>query len=128
MKIGPKVYYRKTTGEVIYITSQVESPWAVETTKEDDMGFYPQLKGYDPEQLDVLKLEFDKYTEDFRIAKSYWINPETKQIEFVYPPKDGDDPDPVPQKPLTDQVSELKTLQDSTEAAMLALMDVSSTS
>ncbi|MGG1673504.1 hypothetical protein ACIFOE_23260 [Paenibacillus sp. NRS-1783] len=92
MKIGPKVYWRKTTGEIIYITSQIESPWAVETTKEDDMNFYPQLKGHDPEQLDVLKLEFDKYTQEFQRAKGYWINPKTGVIEFSYPVVGGTDP------------------------------------
>ncbi|KJD42342.1 hypothetical protein [Paenibacillus terrae] len=121
-KIGPKVYYRKTTGEVIYITSQVESPWAVETTKEQDMGFYPQLKGFDPEQVDVLKLEFDKYTEDFTRAKSYWVNPDTGKLEFAY--VDTGESKPDYQAPLTEQVSDLKARQDSTEAALLALMDV----
>jgi hypothetical protein len=127
LKIGPKVYWRKTTGEIIYITSQIESPWAVETTKEEDVNFYPQLKGYDQDQLEVLKLEFDKYTQDFQKATGYWINPETGLIEFAYP-SGGGGTDPVYQTPLTDQVSELKTRQDSTEAAMLALMDVTTKS
>ncbi|TKH43406.1 hypothetical protein C1I60_14000 [Paenibacillus terrae] len=126
MKIGPKVYYRKTTGEVIYITSQVESPWAVETTKEEDMNFYPQLKGYDPAQVDVLKLGFDQYTEDFKRAKSYWVNPNTGKLEFVYI-DGGSEADPVYQAPLTEQVSDLKKRQDSTEAALLALMDTTTT-
>ncbi|VUG07033.1 hypothetical protein PPOLYM_03441 [Paenibacillus polymyxa] len=105
------------------MTPQVESESARETTKEDDMGFYPQLKGYDPEQVDVLKLEFDKYIEDFQKATSYRVNPDTKTMEFTYPSNSGS----APEKPLADQVAELKTRQDSTEAAMLALMDVSST-
>ncbi|WPQ55183.1 hypothetical protein [Paenibacillus polymyxa] len=125
MKIGPKVYWRKTSGEVIFMTPQIESESARETTKEDDMGFYPQLKGYDPEQVDVLKLEFDKYTEDFYHATSYRVNPDTKTMEFTYPSNSGSDSPPT--KPLTDQVAELKTRQDSTEAAMLALMDTTTT-
>ncbi|ODA07375.1 MULTISPECIES: hypothetical protein [Paenibacillus] len=121
MKIGPKVYWRKTSGEVIFITPQVDSPSARETTKEDDMGFYPQLRGYDPEQVDVLKLEFDKYTEDFQKAINYRMNPDTKTMEFTYQSNSGSGSQPA--KPLTDQVTELKTRQDSTEAALLALMD-----
>ncbi|WP_148266406.1 hypothetical protein [Paenibacillus polymyxa] len=107
------------------MTPQIESESARETTKEDDMGFYPQLKGYDPEQVDVLKLEFDKYTEDFYHATSYRVNPDTKTMEFTYPSNSGSDSPPT--KPLTDQVAELKTRQDSTEAAMLALMDTTTT-
>ncbi|WP_348622999.1 hypothetical protein ABFT51_17435 [Paenibacillus peoriae] len=122
LKIGPKVYWRKATGEVIYITAQIESPWAVETTKEDDMNFYPQLKGYDAEQLDVLKLEFDKYTQDFQGATSYLVNPSTGLLEFAYRVADGG-PEPEHQAPLTDQLTELKARQDSAEAALLTLMD-----
>ncbi|OMF31950.1 hypothetical protein [Paenibacillus peoriae] len=104
MKIGPKVYWRKTSGEVIFITPQVESASARETDKADDMGFYPQLKGYDPEQLDVLKLEFNKYTEDFRHTISYMVNPDTKTMEFTYPSNSGSESE----KPLIDQVAELR--------------------
>ncbi|MCP3807115.1 hypothetical protein NLX78_07700 [Paenibacillus sp. Lou8.1] len=124
MKIGPKVYWRKTSGEVIFMTPQIESESARETTKEDDMSFYPQLKGYDSEQLDVLKLEFDQYTEDFTRAKSYIVNPDTGKMEFSYVDSGGKT-ELEYQTPLTDQVNELKTRQDSTEAALLALMDKS---
>ncbi|KAF6628765.1 hypothetical protein H6F38_19825 [Paenibacillus sp. EKM208P] len=124
MQIGSKVYWRKSSGEVIFITPEIESPYAKETTKDDDMGFYPQLKGFDPAQVDVLQLTYRQYFEDFQRAKSYIVNPETGKMEFVYIGNGGETP--TSQVPLTDQVTELKTRQDSTEAALLALMDVSS--
>ncbi|URJ47366.1 hypothetical protein MF628_001999 [Paenibacillus polymyxa] len=123
MQIGSKVYWRKSSGEVIFITPEIESPYARETTKEDDMDFYPQLKGYDPAQLEMLQLTYQQYLEDFQRAKSYIVNPETGKMEFVYV-----DTKPEPQAPLADQVSELRTRQDSTEAAMLALMDATNKS
>ncbi|MDY7990697.1 hypothetical protein UY286_08570 [Paenibacillus polymyxa] len=126
MQIGSKVYWRKSSGEVIFITPEIESPYAKETTKEDDMGFYPQLKGFDPAQVEVLQLTYRQYYEDFQRAKSYIVNPDTGKMEFIYIDGNGGET-PTPQVPLTDQVSELKARQDSTEAAMLALMDVSST-
>ncbi|MBE0335130.1 hypothetical protein [Paenibacillus sp. 23TSA30-6] len=126
MKIGPKVYWRRASGEVIFVTPQIESNSVRETDKADDMGFYPQLQGFDQEQVDVLKLEFDKYTQDFQRATGYWVNPTTGLIEFAYP-VEGGDADPEYQAPLTDQVSELKARQDSTEAALLALMDTTTT-
>ncbi|QYK62424.1 hypothetical protein [Paenibacillus sp. S25] len=120
MKIGPKVYWRKTSGEVIFITPQVESSSARETTKEDDMGFYPKLKGYDAEQVDVLKLEFDKYTEDFQKAINYRVNPDTKTMEFTYPSNSGSEPE----KPLTDQVAELKWADLDNKEAIAGLVQI----
>ncbi|MEK4732783.1 hypothetical protein [Paenibacillus sp. FSL L8-0641] len=122
MQIGSKVYWRKSSGEVIFMTSQVESESARETTKEDDMGFYPQLKGYDPEQVDVLKLEFDKFTEDFYHATSYRVNPDTKTMEFTYPSKSGSDSPPT--KPLTDQVAELKLADLDNKEAIAGLIQL----
>ncbi|MNW32454.1 hypothetical protein D3C74_93960 [compost metagenome] len=126
MKIGSKVYWRKASGEVIFITPEIESEHARETTKEDDMGFYPQLKGFDPAQLEVLQLTYRQYYEDFRRAKSYIVNPDTGKMEFIYIDGNGGET-PTPQVPLTDQVSDLKARQDSTEAALLALMDTTTT-
>ncbi|KAF6658854.1 hypothetical protein ACT3XG_14570 [Paenibacillus polymyxa] len=123
MKIGSKVYWRKASGEVIFITPEIESDFARETTKEDDMGFYPQFKGFDPAQVEVLQLTYHQYYEDFQRAKSYIVNPETGKMEFVYVDDNGSG-EPTPQTPLTDQLSELKARQDSTEAALLTLMDV----
>ncbi|MGR6127837.1 hypothetical protein [Paenibacillus sp. SER-28] len=120
MKIGPKVYWRKTSGEVIFMTSQIESESARETTKEDDMGFYPQLKGYDPGQVDVLKLDFDKYTEDFQKATSYRVNPDTKTMEFTYPSNSGS----KHEKPLTNQVAELKLADLDNKEAIAGLIQI----
>ncbi|MEB4780844.1 hypothetical protein P5G60_03520 [Paenibacillus jamilae] len=126
MKIGSKVYWRKSSGEVVFITPEIESDFARETTKEDDMGFYPQLKGFDPAQVEVLQLTYHQYYEDFQRAKSYIVNPDTGKMEFVY--VDTGETKPEHQAPLSDQVSELRARQDSTEAAMLALMDVTTKS
>ncbi|MEK5318173.1 hypothetical protein NSS94_02665 [Paenibacillus sp. FSL L8-0644] len=123
MQIGSKVYWRKSSGEVIFITPEIESEHVRETTKEDDMGFYPQLKGFNPAQVEVLQLTHHQYYEDFQRAKSYVVNPDTGKLEFVYIDGGGSET-PTQQVPLTDQVTELKTRQDSTEAALLALMDV----
>ncbi|MEK4456346.1 hypothetical protein [Paenibacillus sp. FSL R10-2748] len=68
------------------------------------MSFYPQLKGYDLEQVDVLKLGFYKYKEDFYHATRYMVNPDTKTMEFTYQSNNGSESE----KSLTDQVTELK--------------------
>ncbi|APQ57721.1 hypothetical protein VK72_02560 [Paenibacillus polymyxa] len=125
-KFGRRIFYRKTTGEVLLIRGEAQGD-VIESTIDDDFGFYPEIKALDRDQVGVLQLEYGQHTEDFALAIAYRVDPATQSMLFTFPTDKPDDSVPVPQKPLADQVAELKTRQDSTEAAMLALMDVSST-
>lgn len=122
MKIGSKVYWRKASGQVVFITPEIESDFARETTKEDDMNFYPQLKGFDPAQVEVLQLTYQQYLEDFQRAKSYIVNPETGKMEFVYADNNGGG-EPTPQEPLTDRVATLKASDKVNKDAIAILTD-----
>ncbi|MEC0234086.1 hypothetical protein P4H71_07040 [Paenibacillus kribbensis] len=120
-EIGSKVFWRKASGKVVFVTPESIGD-VVATTVEDDATFYPQLKGYDMDKLGVIQLGYQQHKQDFEQAIAYWVNPATQKLEFKY--KDSGTTEPDFQKPLTEQVSELRTRQDSTEAALLALMDV----
>lgn len=123
MQIGRKIYWRKASGEIILATTPVSV--GRETTKEEDFAFYPQLAGIDPELVDVIQLDYGQYDDEFIHAYPAWVDPDTGALEFSYPDSSGEQPaEPVYQTPLTDQVAEFKTRQDATEAAILALMDV----
>lgn len=124
-EIGSKVFWRKASGEVVFITPESVGDVVV-TTAEDDAAFYPQLKGYDLDKLGVIQLEYQQHKQDFEQSIAYWVNPATQKLEFKY--KDNGNVGPDFQKPITEQVSELRVRQDSTEAAMLALMDVTTNS
>ncbi|MEC0237765.1 hypothetical protein P4H71_25955 [Paenibacillus kribbensis] len=119
-EIGSKVFWRKVSGEVVFVTPESVGDVVV-TTAEDDAAFYPQLRDYDFDKLGVIQLRYQQYKQDFEQAAAYWVNPVTQKLEFKY--KDSGTAEPDFQKPLTEQVSELRTRQDSTEAALLALMD-----
>ncbi|WP_414625991.1 hypothetical protein [Paenibacillus massiliensis] len=120
MEIGRKIYYRKASGQVIFVSSEMSGS-VLETTVEEDFEFYPQLQGYDPEKVGMLQLEYGQYADDFSRAASYYVNPETGKLMFNYRNDIGQEP--TYEAPLTDQVSELRTRQDSTEQALLVLME-----
>lgn len=85
MKIGRKLYYDKTTGQAILLTAEQNSPWAEESTKEQDFARYRELMGRNPESVDVLQLEYGQYRGDFEKATNYRVNIETKAVEFELP-------------------------------------------
>lgn len=53
-------------------------------------------------------MEYGQHTEDFALAIAYRVDPATQSMLFTFPTDKPDDSVPVPQKPLADQVAELK--------------------
>ena len=109
--IGRKIYYDKATGNVIVDTKE-HSGFVIKTTKEQDFETYVQLSERNPETVGLLELEYGQYAVDFDdvLAKKgdYRVNPETNELEFWYPdPNDPEQP-PVFQRPLSEEVEELK--------------------
>ncbi|MFU1797671.1 hypothetical protein ACM1RC_27655, partial [Paenibacillus azoreducens] len=59
--------------------------------------------------IEMTTFEPGQYEEDFAKAKGWCFDPETKQIQFLFPdPDDPDNPVPVPQPPLTEQLKDVK--------------------
>lgn len=85
MKIGRKLYYDKATGQAILLTEEQNSQWAEESTMEQDFARYRELMGRNPETVAVLQLEYGQYRGDFEKATSFWVNPQTKEVEFELP-------------------------------------------
>ena len=83
MKIGAKVYYIKVTGEVIFVTSEYSNCY-VETTIEEYMLIYPQLKDRNIEEVDFIGLEYGVLATTLRNAKTYKVNLNNKKLEVVY--------------------------------------------
>ncbi|MNW27577.1 hypothetical protein D3C74_43760 [compost metagenome] len=120
MQIGHRVFYRKATGEVVFLRTELSGS-VKESSIEEDFEFYPQLQGYDSGKVGMLQLEYGQYADDFARAASYYVNPETGKLMFNY--RDDTGQEPVFEAPLTDRVSKLRTRQDSTEQALLTLME-----
>lgn len=113
-QFGRRIYYDKSTGNIIFEIS--EQSYTFDTTQptiEQDISTYTALSERNRDTFDVLQLEYGQYAQDFAECNGYRVNPETKQLEFSYP-DDSSAPEtqePVYQKPLSEQVSELEASQ-----------------
>jgi len=97
--IGRKIYYELTTGDVILITPEKHSEFAINTTKEQDFQMYDVLASRNPDTVGVIQLEYGQYQAEFQSARSVKVNPETKELLFEYP---------VYHPPLITQIEQLK--------------------
>ncbi|MFE0394763.1 hypothetical protein ACFW4G_03685 [Paenibacillus lactis] len=105
-RVGRKIFYDKTTGEII-----VNAPSQEGTQVYDAAGLiqvYPILRERDPETYGVIDLEFGQYEEDFAQATHCRVNLDTLTLEFSYPDPNEPEAPPVFQKPLTQEIEELK--------------------
>ena len=85
MPVGRKLYYELATGDVILITPEKHSEFAINTTKEQDFQMYDVLHGRNPMTIGVIQLEYGQYREEFQLASSVKVNSQTKDILFNYP-------------------------------------------
>ncbi len=82
-QIGAKVYYEIATGNVLIITSECRGS-VVETTKNQDMEIYPQLKVKNIDEVDCIELEYGTLASIFSNLKSYYVDLKTKQLKVDY--------------------------------------------
>ena len=82
-QIGAKVYYEIATGNVLIITSECQGS-VIETTKEQDMEIYSELKGKDENEVDFIELEFGILGSIFNNTKSYCVDIKNKKLKVDY--------------------------------------------
>ncbi|MFE3573954.1 hypothetical protein [Lysinibacillus sp. NPDC059133] len=116
--IGPKLYFDRTTGEVILTIPEQNNVDAVETTKEQDFIMFGVLSVRNPEMVNFIQLPYGQYRSDFEIANSWKVDIKTGQLLFDYPIFDI---------PLSEQlqrlVSENEKLKEENKTLMLALAE-----
>ncbi|WP_026885375.1 hypothetical protein [Clostridium beijerinckii] len=82
-QICSKVYYQIVTGEVLVITTECEST-ELETTKEQDVNIYNELKDKQISDIDFIKLEYGTLASTLNNSKSYKVNVTAKKLEVIY--------------------------------------------
>jgi hypothetical protein len=101
-----KIYYDLLTGNILYHIS-FNSGQFVNTTFDQDYFSILDLKSRAKETIGLLMLENDNNDQNFALCNSVKVNVDTKELVFTYP-SDGEST-VTPEKPLTTQVTELKT-------------------
>ncbi len=107
MQIGRRIYYEKSTGNVIVDTGE-RSGYVVESTVEQDFATYAALAERVPETVGWIQLEYGQYAQDFAACNGFRVNPDTLELEFSYPDPNEPEAPPVYQKPLSVQIEELR--------------------
>jgi hypothetical protein len=105
--IGRKIYYDKSTGNVILDTGEMMGA-VIETTVDQDFETYQALKERVHDTVGVIQLEFGQYAQDFAQCNGYRVNPETLELEFSYPDPNEPEAPPVYVEPLSKQLEETK--------------------
>ncbi|MGE8079010.1 hypothetical protein [Peribacillus loiseleuriae] len=107
MNIGRMIFYDIVTGEKIVDTGQWENVM-VKKTVEQQILTYKELSERNRDTFDVLELPFGAYAQDFREGILIGVDLEKKMPIFEYPNPEEPNIPIVPDKPLTDQIAELK--------------------
>lgn len=122
MKIGRKLFYDLTTGDVLLDTGDREGA-VRETTVEQDVAAYRVLSMRNRDTFDVLELPFGAYAKDFAQCTGYRVNVQTSTLEFSYPDPGAVQAEPVYQAPLTEKVATLEGQLSQTNTDLQGFMD-----
>nr|DAO63373.1 MAG TPA: hypothetical protein [Caudoviricetes sp.] len=95
-KIGTKIYYCLTSGNVIKIIGDCQG-YVRETTFDEDYEIYSELKEREKSSIGLLIFEFGEYPKLSQGSTGVTVNIETKELIFSYeelptPPQEPQEP------------------------------------
>ena len=80
-QIGTKIYYCLLTGNIIKIIGDMQG-YAKETTFNEDIEIYTELKDRDNNSIGLLYFEFGEYPKLSKNATGVMVDLETKELIF----------------------------------------------
>ena len=104
MQIGRRIYFDKSTGDVLVDTGNRQGS-VTETTVEQDIEVYEELAERVRASYDYINLEYNQYTQDFAESNGYRVDPKTKILEFSYPDPNEPEIEQPYQAPLSEQIA-----------------------
>ena len=107
-QIGTKIYYCLLTGNIVKIIGDMQG-YVKETTFNEDMEIYTELKERDMNTIGLLTFEYGEYPKLSKNATGVMVDLETKELIFSY--------DELPQEPIEPteieiMQNEIKTLKE----------------
>lgn len=109
MKIGRRIYYDLSTGNILVDTGEKQG-FVRKTIIEQDIQTYKVLSERHRDTFDVIELGYGQYAQDFAECNGYRVNTKTKELEFSYPDPNVEEPQElIYQKPLSEEVKNLKS-------------------
>ncbi|OIB00190.1 hypothetical protein AK95_23820 [Paenibacillus sp. LC231] len=122
--LGRRFFWVKSTGNIVAQRGEMSA--GIESTKEEDFAVYVELSQYDPDAIEMTTFEPGQYAEDFKRAKEWRFNPHTGLIEFFYndPNKPESEDSPMYQRPLTEEIINLKAADLVNKEAIALLFEM----
>ena len=100
-QIGTKIYYCLLTGNVIKIMGDMQGH-VKETTFDEDVEIYTELKERDKENIGFIQFEYGEYPKLSQNATGVMVDLETKELMFSY--------EELPQEPI--EPTEIEIMQE----------------
>ena len=100
-KIGTKVYYCLVTGNIIKTIGDMQG-YVKETTFDEDIEIYAELKEREKDAIGLLTFEYGEYPKLSKNATGVMVDLETKELIFSY--------DELPQEPI--EPTEIEIMQN----------------
>lgn len=98
-----RLFYDIFTGEVFLVNNMYKK-----TSFEHDQSVFKELTKRHEDTYSYVDISLNQYEQDFAESNGYRVNPETKELEFSYPDPNEPEAPPVYQKPLSEEVEEVK--------------------
>ena len=81
--IGTKIYFCKLTGDILKIIMD-RMGYVKETTFDEDIEIYTELKERDRDTIDLLQFEYGEYPKLSQNASGVMVDLKTKELIFSY--------------------------------------------
>lgn len=82
MQIGRRLYYLKSTGEIIQDTGEREGS-VVETTVEEDMNIFPGLVDKITDEVGFIQLGFGERREEILNMGNWYVDVEKNELVII---------------------------------------------
>ena len=106
-QIGTKIYYCTITGNVIKIIGDMMG-YVKETTFDEDIEIYTELKERDIESIGLLQFEYGEYPKLSQNASGVMVDLETKELIFSYEELPQEPQEPTEIEILANKISILE--------------------
>ena len=107
-QLGTKVYYCLLTGNVIKVIGDTQG-YIKETTFNEDVEIYSELKERDKNNIGLLQFEYGEYLKLSQGSTGVMVNLDTKELIFSY-----EELPQIPQEPTEIEImqNEIKSLRE----------------
>lgn len=120
-KIGTKIYYCLTSGNVIKIIGDCQG-YVKETTFDEDYEIYSELKEREKSSIGLLAFEYGEYPKLSKGSTGVMVNLETKELIFSYEELPTPPQEPTEIELIKEKISILEAENESLKEGLRAVL------